>query len=74
MFFGLLDAKPCRTMMKLLQKVILKPETCEIEPKVCFLASGFWSPEAGGTLRRQLGEPWRAAASKGLLRSCIRTL
>ena len=38
--------------------------------------SGVWflSPEAGGTLRAVPGDPWRAAASKELLRSCIRTL
>ena len=32
--FGLLDAKPYRTMMKLPPKVIFDPETCEIGPKV----------------------------------------
>ena len=31
--FGLLDAKPCRTIMKLHQKLSFGPETCEIEPK-----------------------------------------
>ena len=34
MFFGLLDAKPCRTIMKLPQKVSFGPEACEIELKV----------------------------------------
>ena len=33
-FFGLLDAKPCRTIMKLPQKVRLGSETCEIETKL----------------------------------------
>ena len=41
MCFGLLDAKPCRTIMKLPQKVSLGSEACEIGPKVWFLASGF---------------------------------
>ena len=59
--------------MKLPQQVSFGPETCEIEPKVWFMASGF-SPEASGTLRPVPGEPSGAAASKGLLRSCIRTL
>ena len=60
--------------MKLPQKVSLGPETFEIAPKS--LVSGVWflSPEAGGTLRAVPGEPSGAAASKGLLRSCIRTL
>ena len=40
------------------------------------LVSGVWflSPEAGGTLRAVPGEPSGATASKGLLRSCLRTL
>ena len=40
------------------------------------LVSGIWflSPEAGGTLRRQLGEPGRAVHSTSPLRCCIRTL
>ena len=41
MFFELLGAKPCRTIMKLPQEVSSEPETCEIAPKVWFLASGF---------------------------------
>ena len=41
MFWGFLDAKPCRTMMKLPQKVSFGPEACEIGPEVWFLASGF---------------------------------
>ena len=40
-FFELLDAKPCRTIMKLPQKINFGPETCEIAPKLWFLASGF---------------------------------
>ena len=57
MFFELLDAKPCRTIMKLPQKVSFESETCEIAPTLWFLASGFCllrlgSPQAaaGGTL------------------------
>ena len=40
------------------------------------LVSGIWflSPEAGGTLRRQLGEPGRAVHTTCPLRCCIRTL
>ena len=40
------------------------------------LVSGIWflSPEAGGTLRRQLGEPGRAVQSTCPLTCCIRTL
>ena len=40
------------------------------------LVSGIWflSPEAGGTLRRQLGEPGRAVHSTSPLLCCIRTL
>ena len=40
------------------------------------LVSGVWflSPEAGGTLRAVLGEPWRAARSHSPLSRCIRTL
>ena len=38
---------------------------------VCFLIYGvkssFGHPEAGGTLRAVLGEPWRAAAVTALL-------
>ena len=34
MFFGLLEAKPCRAIMKLPQKLSFEPEACEIEPKV----------------------------------------
>ena len=41
MFFELLDAKPCRTIVKLPQKTNFEPETCEIAPKLWFLASGF---------------------------------
>ena len=41
MFFKLLDAKPCRTIMKLHQNMSFESETCEIAPKVWFLASGF---------------------------------
>ena len=43
---------------------------------VWFLVSGltFMSPEAGGTLRRELGEPKWAATSHSPLRHCIRTL
>ena len=33
-FFGLLDAKPYRTIMKLPQKLSFGPEACEIWPKV----------------------------------------
>ena len=33
-FFGFLDAKPCRTIMKLPQKVISRSETCTICQKV----------------------------------------
>ena len=33
-FFGLLDAKPCRTIMKLLQKVDFEPKRWEIESKL----------------------------------------
>ena len=57
MFFELLDAKPCRTIMKLLQKVSFESETCEVALKLWFLASGFCllrlgNPQAaaGGTL------------------------
>ena len=32
MFFELLHAKPCRTIMRLHQKLSFGPETCEIEP------------------------------------------
>ena len=39
--FELVHAKPCRTIIKLPQKVSFGPETCEIGPKVWFLASGF---------------------------------
>ena len=39
--FGLLDTKPCRTIVKLPQKASFEPETCEIAPKLWFLASGF---------------------------------
>ena len=38
MIFGLLDAKPCRTIVKLPQKVSFGTETCEIEANVWFLA------------------------------------
>ena len=41
MFFEFLDTKPCRTIMKLPQKVSFGPETCEIGPQVWSLASGF---------------------------------
>ena len=34
MSFKLLDAKPCRTILKLHQKVSFGPEACEIGPKV----------------------------------------
>ena len=34
MFFGFLDAKPCRTIMKLPQKVSFRPEMCQIGPKL----------------------------------------
>ena len=34
MFFELLQAKPCRTITKLFQKLNLEPETCEIIPKL----------------------------------------
>ena len=34
MFFGLLDAKPCRTIVKSPQQVSFGPEACEIGPKV----------------------------------------
>ena len=40
-FFKLLHEKPCRTIMKLPQKINFEPETCEIAPKFWFLASGF---------------------------------
>ena len=32
--FELLHAKPCRTIMKLPQKVSLGPDMCEIEPQL----------------------------------------
>ena len=57
MFFELLDAKPCRTILKLPQKVGFGFEMCEIGSKVWFLASGFY------LLR--LGEP--AGGSGGTL-------
>ena len=41
LFFELLQAKPCRTIMKLPQQVSFGPEASEILPKVWFLASGF---------------------------------
>ena len=34
LFFGFLDTKPCRTIVKLPQKVSFGPEMCEIESKV----------------------------------------
>ena len=34
LLFGLLDAKPCRTIIKLPQKVSVGAETCEIWPKL----------------------------------------
>ena len=60
-FFGLLDAKPCRIIEKLHQKLSFGPEACEIAPKLWFLAS-----QAGGTLSRDPGEPWRPAGSHSL--------
>ena len=57
-FFELLHAKPCRTIMKLLQKVSFGPEACEIEPKSLTSVMSGPPVKAGGSLRRQLGEPW----------------
>ena len=36
MFFGFLDAKPCRIIWKLLQQFISRPEMCEIRRKSKF--------------------------------------
>ena len=63
--------------MKLPQKPSLGTEMCNKLSNS--LVSGIWflwflSPEAGGTLRPVPGEPSGAAASKGLLSYCIRTL
>ena len=47
LFFGFIDAKPCRTIINLPQKISFGPETSEIGPKVWFLASGFCLLELG---------------------------
>ena len=72
MFFGLLHAKSCRTIMKLPQNQFC---TRNVPNWTKSLVSCVWflSPEAGGTLRAVPGEPWRAAASHGPFRVCIRT-
>ena len=57
MFFELLDAKPCKTIMKLLQKVFFEPETCESPPKLWFLASGFCLLRLGEPSAGTLGNP-----------------
>ena len=56
-FFELLHAKPCRTIMKLPQKVSFGPETCEIEPKLWFLASGFCLLRLGEPSSGSWGNP-----------------
>ena len=55
--FELLDAKPCRTIMKLPQKVSFEPEAGEIGPKVWFLASGFCLLRLGEPLAGTRGNP-----------------
>ena len=72
MFFGLLDAKPCRTIMKLPQKVSFGPETCEIGPKLWFLASGFCLLRLGepsGGSRGNPGGPPSVTAFKMLYKN-----
>ena len=56
-FFELLDAKPCRTIMKLPQKISFGPEACEIEPKLWFLAFGFCLLRLGEPLAGTRGNP-----------------
>ena len=57
MTFEILDAKPRRTIMKLPQKASLGPETCGIEPKFWFLASGFCLLRLGQPLGGSWGNP-----------------
>ena len=57
MFFELLHAKPCRTIVKLPQEVSFGPEMCEIGRKVWFLASGFCLLRLGEPLAGTRGNP-----------------
>ena len=59
MFFWLLDAKPCRIIWKLHQKVISRPEKCEILPKVGIWTcpSGPKAPVEGEPLLKDLSSP-----------------
>ena len=57
MFFGLLDAKPCRTIIKLPQQVSFGVKVCEILPKVWFLASGFCLLRPGESSAGTRGNP-----------------
>ena len=66
-FFRLLDAKPCRTIMKLPQKVSLGFETCEIAQKVWFLASGFCLLKLGETSAGSWGNPAGVSTAPALL-------
>ena len=55
--FGLLDAKPYRTIVKLPQEVSFGPEACEIRPKVWFQASGFCPLRLGEPSGGNWGNP-----------------
>ena len=55
--------------MKLPQEVSFDPEMRNLtKSQISAIISGIWflSPEAGGTLKRELGEPWRATRSHNL--------